>query len=119
MEVIISGRHLDVTEDLHGYIEERTAKLELEDPKLTSIRVVLSHERNWHIAEMHVHGKHLALNAKSEMDDMYASIDSVFEKLHRQLRKHLDKLHDHRVDKDAVNDGENDEESTDAEDESE
>jgi ribosome-associated translation inhibitor RaiA len=44
---------------------------------------------------------------------MYASIDATVEKLERQLRKHLDKIQEHR-DKDSIRTAEADEAGGDA-----
>ena len=57
MEIIVSGRHLEVTEEPHAYVEDKAGKLVEEDPKLTSIRVVLWIERQWQNAEVNIHGK--------------------------------------------------------------
>ncbi len=96
MEVIISARHFEVSEELRGYIEEKMARLGEEYGKLTTVRVVLSLERNWQVAEGHVAGKHLDLEATASTDDMYASVDELFGKLEKQLRKYLEKMQDHR-----------------------
>jgi len=96
MEVIVSGRHVDVDDELKRYAEERIAKLEVEYPKLTSVRIVLSTERNWRIVEAHLNGKHLNLNAKSQSKDLVVSIDAAIDKLDRQLKKHLERIQDHR-----------------------
>jgi putative sigma-54 modulation protein len=96
MELIISGRHVEVDDELKGYAEGKLQKLALEYPKLTSARVVLSTERNWQIAEAHVNGKHLTLNASKRTQDMAVSIDGVVDKLERQLRKYLERIQEHR-----------------------
>ncbi len=96
MEIIVSGRHLEVDETLRAYAEDKLAKLELEYPKLTSARVVASSERGWQIVEAHLNGKHLSLNAKGRSKELTVSIDAAVEKLDKQLRKHLERLHDHR-----------------------
>jgi putative sigma-54 modulation protein len=97
MEVIVSGRHFEVSEELRAYAEEKIGKLAREYAKLTSARVVMETERNWQIVEAHVNGKHLSLNAKASTEAMEVSVDAVFEKLERQLRKYLEKVQDHRI----------------------
>ncbi|MBT3292255.1 MAG: hypothetical protein HN380_33330, partial [Victivallales bacterium] len=54
MEVIISGRHLDIDDALREYIQEKLARLEDEYPKLTTARVVLEFERSWRVVEAHI-----------------------------------------------------------------
>ncbi|MBT3378863.1 MAG: ribosome-associated translation inhibitor RaiA [Lentisphaerae bacterium] len=97
MEVIISGRHLDIDDALREYIQEKLARLEDEYPKLTTARVVLEFERSWRVVEAHIHGKHLTLDATAKSRDFAASVDSVIDKLERQLRKHLERIQEHRL----------------------
>jgi len=97
MEVIISGRHLDIDDTLREYIQEKLARLGDEYPKLTTARVVLEFERSWRVVEAHVHGKHLNLDATAKTRDFVASVDGVFDKLERQLRKHLERIQEHRL----------------------
>lgn len=96
MEVIVSARHFDVDESVKGYVFEKMNKLSEEYAKLTTARVVLSLERNWQVAEGHVTGKHLDMEASASTTDMYSSIDEMFDKLERQLRRHLEKMREHR-----------------------
>ncbi|MDX9982326.1 MAG: ribosome-associated translation inhibitor RaiA [Lentisphaeria bacterium] len=97
MEVIVSARHFELGDELRTYAEAKVTELAQEHPKLTTARVVLELQRNWQMAEIHLNGKHLDLIASAKTDDMYASIDATAEKLERQLRKHLDKIQEHRA----------------------
>ena len=96
MEIIISGRHLPVSEELKAYAEEKLQKIDNLFPKLTSARVVLDHEKAWQLVEITLNGKNLNLVATARTEDMYASLDEANGKLCKQLHKHLDKIHDHR-----------------------
>ena len=102
MEIIISGRNLDIDASMKSYIEDKVQKLAEEYSKLTTVRVVMSLERSWHVVEMHVHGKNVSLDAKSTSRDMYISIDSVTDKMEKQLRKYLDRIQEHRGSKKIV-----------------
>ncbi|MDT8390223.1 MAG: ribosome-associated translation inhibitor RaiA [Lentisphaeria bacterium] len=96
MEVIVSARHFDVDESIKEYVTEKMSKLSEEYAKLTTARVVLSLERNWQVAEGHVTGKQLDMEARASTTDMYSSIDEISDKLERQLRRHLGKMREHR-----------------------
>jgi putative sigma-54 modulation protein len=96
MEIIVSGRQFDVDSALRTYAEEKLARLASEYSKLTSARVVMSEERGRHIVEGHVYGKHMTLNAKGRSHVMHEAIDEAVDKLERQLRKRVDRIHDHR-----------------------
>ena len=97
MEIIVSGRQLDVDAPLRAYAEAKVAPLTAEYGKLTSVRLVLSEERGRHIAEGHVCGKHVTLNASARAQTAAEAVDEVFDKLERQLRKHVERIHDHRA----------------------
>lgn len=96
MEIITSARHFDVSDELREYVEHKVNKLGEEYGKLTTARIVLSMERNWQVAEGHVTGKHLTVEGRASTSDMYASVDEMFDKLERQVRKHLEKMQEHR-----------------------
>jgi len=96
MEIIISGRHLPVSAELKSYAEEKLQKMASMFPKLTSARVVLGHEKAWQLVEITLNGKNLNLIATSRTEDMYVSVDDAADKLHKQLQKFVEKIHDHR-----------------------
>ncbi len=96
MDIILSARHMQLTDELRQYAEEKFAALTEEYHKLTTLRLVFAMERSWHLAEAHITGKNIDLEAKARTRDMYQSTDQIYDKLHRQLRKHLEKVHTHR-----------------------
>lgn len=108
MEIIISGRNLDVTPELRNHVESKLEKLSGEYSKLTTIRVVMTLEKHWHVVEGHLTGKHLTLEARARTPDMYTSIDTVAEKLEIQLRRHVERLREHRAKRGEINAGDED-----------
>jgi putative sigma-54 modulation protein len=114
MEVIVSARHFELGEDLRSFAEAKVTELANEYPKLTTARVVMEVQRNWHMAEIHLNGKHIDLIATARTEDMYASLDAANDKLEKQLRKHIEKMQNHRPKEDngivAEDDTEEDEE---------
>ncbi len=99
MEVIVSARHMSVDDSTREHAQERLVKLQQEYHKLTTARVVLDMERSWCVAEIHLNGKHLALDAKAKTRDVLVSIDSAVDKLEKQLRRHVERIQEHRVSK--------------------
>lgn len=96
MEIIVSGRHMEVEQPIREFAEERIQKLADEYRKLTTGHIVLSSERGRFIVDGHVNGKHITLNARAKADDSRAAIDGVYEKLERQLRKYVERVQNHR-----------------------
>jgi putative sigma-54 modulation protein len=95
MQVNITGLHLEITEALRDYVEEKFERLERHFDRIIAVQVVLQVEKLRQKAEatLHVAGREVVANAEHE--DMYASIDLLADKLDRQLIKHKEKQLDH------------------------
>lgn len=91
MQVNISGHHLEVTDALRDYVTEKFSRLERHFDRIISVQVILQVEKLKQKIEasLHVAGHDVVANAEHE--DMYAAIDSVIDKLDRQLIKHKEK----------------------------
>ncbi len=96
MEIMISGRHLTVSDDMKAYVEDKLAKITSLFPKLTSVRVVVDHQKAWGLAEITLHGKHVDMVASGKAEDLYVAIDEAVDKIAKQLHRHVEKIHDHR-----------------------
>jgi putative sigma-54 modulation protein len=97
MAIEITGRHVDVTESMRHYAEKRVGKLEAEFPRADKIHVILDVQKYVHMAEVIAHmGRQVRVEAKAESDSMYASIDDVVDKVEKQLRRALEKRHEHK-----------------------
>ncbi|MFT5519793.1 MAG: putative sigma-54 modulation protein [Enterobacterales bacterium] len=92
MQINLTGHHVDITESLRSYVNEKFGKLERHFDHINNVHVILSIEKLRQIAEanMHLNGGEIFANA--EATDMYASIDSLVDKLDRQVIKHKEKL---------------------------
>ncbi len=96
LELIMTGRHFDVPAELREHIADRFLALAEDNPKLTSARVVMEIERGRQLAEIHLHGKNLSVDATASSHDMYVSFESAFDKIEKQVRRHLERIQDHR-----------------------
>jgi putative sigma-54 modulation protein len=92
MRIRITGRHVKITPALRRYIETRMKRLERYDAKLGDAQVVLGVEKYRHTAELLLTLNRSAVQAKTSTKEMYASIDELFDKISRQVRKHKEKL---------------------------
>ncbi|CDG48688.1 ribosome hibernation promoting factor [Serratia symbiotica] len=95
MQLNIAGHHIDITEPLREFVTNKFAKLEHYFDRINQLYVVLSVEKMQQIAEATVHVNGGELHASSEDENMYAAIDTLMDKLARQLSKHKDKLKQH------------------------
>lgn len=95
MQLEITGHHLEVTDSMSAYIREKSDRLKRHFDKVMNIHFILEVEKQRHKAEatLHVSGNHIFADAHA--DDMYAAIDSLVDKLDRQIVKHKEKLKNH------------------------
>ena len=94
MNLVISGKNLDITEGLRSAIEEKIGKLERYFTDTTEVHVTLSTEKNRQKIEITIPMKGSIIRAEEVSSDMYVSIDLVEEVIERQLRKYKNKLID-------------------------
>ena len=75
MQVNISGQHLEVTDTLRNYINEKLERLARHFDKITNVQVIMQVEKLQQKIEatLHVAGGEVVANAEHE--DMYAAID--------------------------------------------
>jgi putative sigma-54 modulation protein len=96
MQISISGHHVDVTDSMKNYVEEKMQKLERHFDHVVDIHVILTVEKLRQKAEATVHVNGAKLFADAIEEDMYAAIDALIDKLDRQVVKHKEKLTEHR-----------------------
>lgn len=94
MEVVISGRHMDVTPAIKEYAETKSSKLPRYYDRIQTLTITVDHrERRVFEVEMRADvAQHDPFIAKDESEDLYHAIDSVVDKMERQLTDHKEKL---------------------------
>jgi len=95
MQINITGHHVDITPALHAYVEEKLERLERHFDNITNAHVILEIEKDRQKAEATIHVSKGQVYADAEDANMYAAIDSLADKLDRQIKKHKEKLKDH------------------------
>ena len=91
MNLNVTGHHLEVTQAIRDYLASKLERLTRHFDHVIDINVILSVERTQRKAEATVHLRGKDLFAESHDDDMYAAIDSLVDKLNRQIVKHKEK----------------------------
>jgi putative sigma-54 modulation protein len=97
MQLTITGHHIDVTDSLREYVDNKLTKLERHFDQMTDIHCVLTVEKLLHKAEATIQVAGGTIHADAAEDDMYAAIDGLVDKLNRQVTKHKEKLTDHHA----------------------
>lgn len=97
MQISVTARHMDITDAIRTYAEDKVGEELSEFTRLMSVHVILDIEKYRHIAEIVAEGSHhIRIEAESTSDDMYVSIDQAVEKAAKQLRRSRDKIQDHK-----------------------
>ena len=95
MQIDINAHHVDLTNSMQDYVNEKFQKLERFFDHINSVQVVLRVEKVRQIAEATLHINQGEIHASADDENMYAAIDSLTDKLVRQLNKHKEKLINH------------------------
>lgn len=95
MQINISGHHVEITDSLNSYVNEKITRLERHFDHVIDIQVILTVEKLRHKAEATLHVSRNNIYAEAVEEDMYAAIDALVDKLDRQVIKHKEKIKDH------------------------
>jgi putative sigma-54 modulation protein len=97
MQVNITFRHLDPTEALKSHVKDRVAHVQRYIDRPSEAHAVLHVDNLDHRAEITVKAGRFLLRGTAKTQDMYASIDAAADKIERQLKKHKEKLYNHKA----------------------
>ena len=96
MNLNLTGNHVKITPAMRDYVSAKIVKIKNHFDNIIDINVTLSVEKLSQKAEANVHvcGKDIFIETNST--NMYASIDSLVEKLDRKILKNKGKNAAHR-----------------------
>lgn len=96
MQISVTGHHVEVTDSLRTYVDEKVSKLKRHFDNVTDVHVILTVEKLEQKAEATVQISGAKLFADDVQEDMYQAIDNMVDKLDRQIIKHKEKKGKHR-----------------------
>ena len=96
MNLPLSGRHLEITPAMHDYVTNKVGRITRHFDHVIDVSVILSVEKLEHRIEASVHLSGRDIFVESHDADMYAAIDTLADKLDRQIIKHKEKNFEHR-----------------------
>ncbi len=108
MDIVVKGRHAEIPERFRQQAAEKLAKIEKLDPKVISVDVELSKERNPRLAdlservELTVRSRGPVVRAEAAAQDCYAALDAAYQKLEARLRRAHDRRRVHHGNKTPV-----------------
>jgi putative sigma-54 modulation protein len=86
MNIAITFRHIEPSEAVKKYAQEKIAKLQKFLRQPMQANVTLDLERIEHVVEARISAGGEHYHGKEQSEDMYASIDLVVDKIERQIR---------------------------------
>jgi putative sigma-54 modulation protein len=95
MQINLTGHHVEVTSSLRDYVETKFAKLTRHFDHINNVHVVLTVEKLDQKAEATIHLTGNEIHASAVNTDMYTSIDTLVDKLDRQVLKYKGKITQH------------------------
>ena len=96
MQINVTFRHMDSSEPVRAYVEDKLPKVKKYIDEPVEAQVVLSVEKIRHKAEVTLVAKGITIKASDETADMYAAVDGVMDKIERQLKRYKDKIKQHK-----------------------
>jgi len=93
VQISVTGRHVDITEPMKEYAQEKAAKLTRYYDRIERIEVIVDQESNRQNVEMVVRADHKnTFVAQVESKDFYEALDRVIDKIERQLIRHKERF---------------------------
>lgn len=92
MQVIFSGKNVELTPALREYAESKLLKLARFYDHIQEAKVTETIFRNQHVVEVTLIANGTIIRAEERSADMYSSLDLVIDKLERQLSRYKDRF---------------------------
>lgn len=100
MDIVVSGRHCEVSERFREHVEEKLARLEKHDHRLIRVEVQVEKERNKPDkairVELTAKSRGPVIRAEAAAEDKMAALDLALDKMTAQMRRAADRRKVHR-----------------------
>ncbi|MGL5312543.1 MAG: ribosome hibernation-promoting factor, HPF/YfiA family [Peptostreptococcaceae bacterium] len=103
MNIIISGKQMELTEGIKGAIEEKLGRLDFYLHPETDVKVTVSAKKARQKVEVTIvpiSGP--IIRAEDIEENLYAAIDVVYDKLNKQLRRYKNRLKDRHQSNESI-----------------
>lgn len=91
MQISISGHHVELTDAMRSYVNEKFRRIERHFENVINIHVILSVEKLEQKAEATMQVNGAKIHAEDAHSDLYAAIDGLVDKLDRQVLRYKEK----------------------------
>lgn len=103
MQIQMTGRHMDLTDALKEYAQEKIQKLTQHYDHILKAGMTFWVENNQHFVETKLSVPGNEIVASAHDSTMYAAIDALQNKLNVQVKKYKTKTQNHHVDRNVRN----------------
>ena len=96
MQVSITGRNVNVTNNIKDHVDEKLERCLGIFPRIETVRVILDMEKRDYVSEVVIQAaNHIRLTSTEKSENLYDAIDRSVEHTERQMHKQRDKIQDH------------------------
>ncbi len=93
MELIISGKNMEISDRIREYVDKKAAKLDRYLPHIDEAFVELARQSaksraDRHVAQLTLRTKGSILRAEERAPDVFTAIDAVLDKMYRQIMRY-------------------------------
>jgi putative sigma-54 modulation protein len=93
MNLHLTGHHVEITPAIRDYVTSKLARINRHFDHVIDVNVIMTVEKLDQKIEANVHLSGKDIHVKSSEEDMYAAIDSLIDKLDRQVIRHKERFH--------------------------
>jgi ribosomal subunit interface protein len=110
MDVVVTGRHCELSDRFRGHVTEKLTRLEKHDHRIIRVQVEVENERNPRQAdravrvELTAYSKGPVIRAEAAAEDKMSALDLALDKMASQMRKAADRRREHKNKHDRVAD---------------
>ena len=92
MNLNLTGHHILITPAIRDYVTGKLARINRHFDHVIDVNVVMTVEKLDQRIEANVHLSGKDIHVQSSEEDMYAAIDSLIDKLDRQVLRHKERF---------------------------
>ena len=96
MQVSVTFRNTEAEDWFKDYVNDRLSKIRKFIDKPLEAHVIITVEKFRNIADVNLMAKGININGKEEAKDMQLAFDAVMDKIEKQLKKHREKVRNHK-----------------------
>ena len=110
MDVVVTGRHCELSDRFRGHVTEKLSRLEKHDHRIIRVQVEVEQERNPRQAdravrvELTAFSKGPVIRAEAAAEEKMGALDLALDKMAAQMRRAADRRREHKHKHDRVAD---------------